>query len=127
MEKPKVGDRVRVLPYLFKLRAKWGGWYPSREEYIGCVGVVTPFEDYKPWKSDEDFWIPKKREDVPDIDIKIEVPYIPEIKIDLDVEYVRVAFTREANKFVPEYADKNWENRAMIYRLDQLEVIDEKG
>ena len=73
MEKPKVGDRVRVLPYLFKLRAFWVEWYARPEHYIGAIGdVIDPSLEE---------WSPMRAQQVVD-------PSIPEVDIKLDPEYV---------------------------------------
>ena len=129
MEKPKVGDRVRVLPFLFKLRAKWGGWYPSREEYIGAVGeVVDPaFEMYPP-AMPSNCWVTENK-DYQLHSGSSHASYedfftrnIPEIDIKLGHEYVCVKFERSENRYVPEYIH-TWENRAHMFRIDQLEIV----
>lgn len=108
MERPSIGTRVRILPFLFRLRAFWRGWYARPEHYIGAVGeVVDPsFEMYPPTSSKT-----------------IMNSDIPEVEINTS-GCVCVKFDRSENRYVPEYVT-TWENRAHMYRIDQVEIIEE--
>jgi len=134
--RPKVGTRVRILPFQFKLKAYWNGWHPRREDYIGRIGTVVsgypPVEGYEPVSIEEDFYIPGGKwcsyEDwfTRSAGLK-EIPVI-DITLDDTGPNVFVQFERRDNRFVPDDHDRVfWDNLPHVYSLDEIEVIHEEG
>jgi hypothetical protein len=133
--KPKLGDKVRILPFLFKLKAFWNGWYPRPEHYIGRIGVIVSGDQAEYEKvSDEDFMSGYDKEDERWCSYEdwftrsVAAKVIPEIDITLDkTDCVCVHFERKDNRFVPDdYDHVYWDNLPHTYKLDQVEVIDGK-
>ncbi len=108
MKKFLPGDRVRVLPFPFKLRAYWNGWYPRQESYIGCTGVVIDPEMEPRFPLGSHICLDSS---------------VPEISITMDVNLVFVKFDRGVLQHVPSYVPEGRDNPSWAYRADQLEIV----